>query len=210
MIAGTLVPAARSLLCGFWSRQFLRAFLFATSLAALSVAGASPQHPAPKPVANSQLESLFGQLAKAGSEEEAKPLEDQIQILFLQSGSASIDLLMTRAASAIGSGDMGAARKILASVTKVAPDYAEGWHQRGRLEAVAGDDEGAIISLQRAVRLNPKHFAAMAELGDILAEYGDKRDALGMFRKALAIDKYLPDASREMQQLSRDVEGEKI
>lgn len=188
----------------------MRAFLFAVSLAALSVASAAPQRPARKPSENPQLENLFGQLAKAGSEDEAKPLEDQIQTLFLQSGSASVDLLMTRAAGALGSGDLGTARKILASVTTIAPDYAEGWHQRGKVEAVASDDEGAIISLERAVKLNPRQFAAMAELAGMLAEYGDKRDALGFLRKALAIDKYLPDADREMRQLSREVEGEKI
>ena len=188
----------------------MRSFLFAASLAAFSVAGAAPEHPALRQAANPQLDSLFGQLAKAASEDEAKPIEDQILTRFLQSGSPSVDLLMTRAAGALGSGDIGAARKILAAVTAIAPDYAEGWHQRGKLEAVAGDDEGAIISLHKAVKLNPRQFAAMSELAGILVEYGDKRDALGLLRRALAMDKYLPDAEREMHQLSRDVEGEKI
>jgi Flp pilus assembly protein TadD len=186
----------------------LRAILFAASLAALSVATAAPQRTAPPP--RTQLDNLFGQLSKAGSEEEAKPIEDQILGLFLQSGSPSVDLLMTRAAGALGSGDTGTARRILDSVTAIAPRYAEGWHQRGKLQAIAGDDEGAIVSLGKAVSLNPRQFAAMTELAGILVEYGDKRDALGLFRKALAIDKHLPDAEHEMQQLSREVEGEKI
>ena len=186
----------------------MRAFLFAASLAALSVASAAPQRQAPPPP--TPLDGLFGQLAKAGSEEEAKPIQDQILVLFLQSGSPSVDLLMTRAASALGSGDAGTARRILDSVTVIAPRYAEGWHQRGKLQAIAGDDEGAIVSLGKAVALNPRQFAAMSELGGILVEYGDKRDALRLFRKALAIDKYLPDAEREAQHLSREVEGEKI
>lgn len=191
----------------------MRAFLFAAALGALSVAGATPQHVAPKAVpaaANPELNGLFGQLAKAASEEEAKPIEDQILTFFLQSGSPSVDLLMMRAAEAIGAGDLGTARKILAAITQIAPGYAEGWHQRGKLEAIAGDDEGAIISLQKAVTLNPRQFAAMAELGAILVAYGDKRDALSVLRKALAIDRYLPDVEHEVRQLSHDVEGERI
>jgi Flp pilus assembly protein TadD len=190
----------------------VRSILFAASLAVLSVASAAPQRPSPKPVAaaNPQLEALFGQLASAGSDEDAKPIEDQILTLFLQSGSASIDLLMSRAANAIASGDTDTARKVLDAVTEIAPRYAEGWHQRGKLQAVAGDDEGAIISLQKAVTLNPRQFAAMAELGAILIEYGDKRDALGLLRKALSLDRHLAEVDREVHQLSREVDGEKI
>lgn len=188
----------------------MRAFLFAASLAALSVAGAAPQRPTSPPPPHTQLDNLFGRLAKAGSEEEARPIEDQILDQFLKSGSPSVDLLMTRAAGALGSGDTQTARRILDSVTEIAPHYAEGWHQRGKLQAVAGDDEGAIVSLGKTVELNPRQFAAMTELAGILVEYGDKRDALRLFRKALAVDKYLPDAEHEMHQLSREVEGEKI
>jgi Flp pilus assembly protein TadD len=95
-------------------------------------------------------------------------------------------------------------------VTQIAPGYAEGWHQRGRLQAVAGDDEGAIISLQKAVTLNPRQFAAMAELGAILSEYGDKRDALAVLRKAMALDRHFVGLEPEVHKLTRDVEGERI
>ncbi|HEX3430344.1 MAG TPA: tetratricopeptide repeat protein [Rhizomicrobium sp.] len=191
----------------------MRSVLFALSVAALSVAGASPQ---PNPAKNlvprppSELEALFGQLAKATSPDEARPIEEKILTLFLESGSASVDLLMTRAAAALADGDSDTARKILGVVTQVAPNYAEGWHQRGRLQAVAGDDEGAIVSLQKAVTLNPRQFAALAELGAILSEYGDKRDALTILRKAITLDRHFVGLDQEVQKLSRDVEGERI
>jgi Flp pilus assembly protein TadD len=190
----------------------MRSLLFAMSLAALSVSGAEPHHPtapaAPRTVP--QLDALFGQLSKAGSDEEAKPIEEQILALFLESGSASTDLLMTRAATALAAGDMDTAQQLLAVVTKVAPDYAEGWHQRGKLQALAGDDEDALVSLQKAVTLNPRQFAAMTELGAMLVEYGDKRDALKVLRKAQSLDPHFSDIDREVRQLTRDVEGDRI
>ena len=76
--------------------------------------------------------------------------------------------------------------------------------------SVAGDDEAAIISLQKAVTLNPRQFAAMAELGAILSEYGDKRDALAVLRKAIALDRHFVGLGPEVQKLTRDVEGERI
>ncbi|HEY3636659.1 MAG TPA: hypothetical protein VGK90_00810 [Rhizomicrobium sp.] len=189
----------------------MRFLLFAVSLVALSVSGAAASHPAQQAEKRiPQLDQLFGQLAKAGSAEDAKPIEEQILALFLESGSASVDLLMTRAATALSASDPDTAQQLLTAVTKVAPGYAEGWHQRGKLQALAGDDEGAIVSLQKAVTLNPRQFAAMTELGSILVDYGDKRDALKILRKAQTLDRNFPGIDREVQQLSREVEGEKI
>src|SRR5438552_11793023 len=190
----------------------MRSLVFAVSVAALSIAGAAPQPPGKiqLPRRTPELEALFGQLGKAASPEEARPIEERILALFLESGSASVDLMMTRAAAALADGDANTARKLLDVVTQIAPNYAEGWHQRGRLQAVAGDDEAAIISLQKAVTLNPRQFAAMAELGAILSEYVDKRDALTLLRKAMAIDRHFGGVDRAVEKLTRDVEGERI
>jgi Flp pilus assembly protein TadD len=190
----------------------MRSLLFAMSLAALSVSGATPHHSAAPAAPHTvpQLDALFGRLAKAGTDEEAKPIEDEILALFLESGSASTDLLMTRAATALAANDMDTAQQLLTVVTKVDPDYAEGWHQRGKLQALAGDDEGAIASLEKSVTLNPRQFAAMTELGGILVEYGDKRDALKVLRQAQVLDPHFSDVDREVRQLAREVEGEKI
>jgi Flp pilus assembly protein TadD len=188
----------------------MRSIIFAASLAALSITGAAPPRSAPPPKPVPQLDQLFHQLAAAGTDEQAQPIEDDILALFLESGSASVDLLMTRAAAALASGDMDSARQLLDVITKVAPDYAEGWHQRGKLQAVAGDDEGAIVSLQKAITLNPRQFAAMSELGAILVQYGDKRDALKLLRRAQALNHHLSDVDREVRLLSRQVEGDSI
>jgi tetratricopeptide (TPR) repeat protein len=179
------------------------------SLAVLVSAAAAPNALPPKPPDHS-LNGLFASLAKAGSEDEAKPLERQIEELFLQSNSASVDLLMTRAAAALQAGDADTAKKLLVSVTDIAPNYAEGWHQRAKMEAAANDDTHALVSFQKTVTLNPREFAAQVELGDMLAEYGQKAAALASYRKALAVDPHFEGLDKRVEKLARDVEGEKI
>jgi tetratricopeptide (TPR) repeat protein len=176
-------------------------------VAIASAAFAPPQH---RPPAPSDLDNLFTALAKTRTAEDAKPIETQIQNRFLASGSPSVDLLMTRAAAALAGGDKVVGRKLLDAVTGVAPNYAEGWHQRGKMQADEGDDAGAIISLNKAVTINPRQFEAFAELGEVLLADGDKKDALGQLRKALALDPHLDNLDRQVERLSRDVEGEKI
>ena len=174
-------------------------FLFALMLPA--TAWAAP----PKP-----LDALFAQLHAAESPEDVKPIEEQILALFRQSGSPSVDLLMTRAAAAEAAGDKDTARQLVDAVTDIAANYAEGWHRRALLQAAAGDDQGAMVSLQRAVVLNPRQFEAMEQLGEMLEDYGDKAGALKMYRRAQALDPQLEGLQRHIDALSRAVEGQGI
>jgi len=182
---------------------FIAAMLFATPVFAASA-------PQLAPYAAKQLDKLMSRLAKAGSPEAAKPIEAEVLTLFNQSGSPSIDLLMVRAAAAAHAGDSDTSAKLLESVTDIAPGFAEAWHVRGMIAAAADDDKTAIIYLNRAITLNPRQFQAYADLAGILAAYGDKKQALQYYRKALAIDPYYNGLDKQVQQLARQVEGEKI
>ncbi|HEY1638925.1 MAG TPA: hypothetical protein VGF62_10405, partial [Rhizomicrobium sp.] len=107
-------------------------------------------------------------------------------------------------------GDVATGKKLVASVTGIAPDYAEGWHQRAEMQAEAGDDQGAMFCLSKTVALNPRHFEAMAELAGLIGEYGDKPGALRLYRKALALDPHFDDVARKVRALEHAVEGESL
>jgi tetratricopeptide (TPR) repeat protein len=160
--------------------------------------------------APSEEDKLFTELKKADSPEIAKPIEDKLGQLFRASGSPSVDLLMTRAGSALGQADNATARTLIEAVTHVAPRYAEGWRMRARMQQAANDDAGAMISLQRAVVINPRHFAAMAELGEMLEDYGDKPGALKLYRRVLALDPQMKVAAERAKALTKEVEGQGI
>ena len=177
----------------------LVAFLLALMLPA--AAWAAPPSP---------LDALFAQLHAAPSPEDAKPVEEQILALFRQSGSPSVDLLMSRAAAAETASDKDTARQLVDAVTGIASNYAEGWHRRALLQSGAGDDEGAMVSLQKAIALNPRQFEAAKQLGEMLEAYGDKAGALKMYRRAQALDPQLEGLQRHIDALSRAVEGQGI
>ena len=179
---------------------------FAVFLLAVALPLAAHAAVPTKPV----LETLFDQLKRAESTEDAKPIEEKIGGIFMQSNSASVDLLMSRGAAALQAGDKDTAKKLIEAVTDVAPDYAEGWHQRAGLQRALNDDSGAILSLEHVILLNPRQFAAMYELGTLLEEYGNKAGALKIYRKALEIDPQLDGAQKHIDALTRDVEGQGI
>ncbi|MDE2183930.1 MAG: hypothetical protein KGJ78_13000 [Alphaproteobacteria bacterium] len=156
------------------------------------------------------VDALLAQLKAAQSAEDAKPIEARLDALFLQSGSPSVDLLMSRAAAAEAAGDKDTARKLYDAVVDIAPKYAEGWHRRGLLQSDTNDDAGAMVSLQKAVALNPRQFAALEELGEMLEDYGDKPGALALYRRAQALDPQMEGLQRHIDGLSRAVEGQGI
>lgn len=180
--------------------------LFALSL---PIAAEAVDAPAPPPQSQN-LETLFGQLARASSPEDAKPIEDRIGTIFLRSGSATVDLLMSRAAVAQAAGEKDATKKLVEAVTSVAPDFAEGWHARANFQRATGDDAGAMVSLERTILLNPRQFAVLYELGNMMEDYGNKAAALKLYRKAMELDPQLDGARRHIDALTRDVEGQGI
>jgi tetratricopeptide (TPR) repeat protein len=157
-----------------------------------------------------EIDALFSALARTDNEEDAKAIEDKIMAAFLNSGSPTVDLLMTRAAAALEAHDIDTAKKLIASVTEIKPDFAEAWHQRGIMQAEAGDDQGAMFCLEKAVTLNPRQFEAIAELAGKVEEYGDKPGALKLYRKALALDPHFDDLARKVRALEHEVEGESL
>jgi len=164
----------------------------------------------PQSRGEARIDQLFGQLKQAQTPEDAKPIEEEISVIFMQSGSPSVDLLMTRAESAAAGGDKDAARQILDDVTKIAPDFAEGWHRRAAAQLADDDNEGAMVSLQRVILLNPREFRAMSELADMLDDYGDKSTALKLYRRAIALDPKLRGAGARLKALEVEVEGQRI
>lgn len=173
----------------------------------------APKPPAPKPQAQPKPVSqadLLAQLKAADSPEAARPIEQKLTAMFRPSGSPSVDLLMTRAETAAAAGDKNTARKLVDAITSIAPKYAEGWHVRAAMESAADNDAAAMVSLQKTVHLNPYHFTAMVELGDMLQDYGDEAAALKLFRQALALNPQMEGAQRRVRELARSVEGQDI
>lgn len=170
--------------------------------AALGSAQAQPQ--------KAQLDTWFADLAKAQSAEDAQPIEEKIEAAFRQSGSPSVDLLMSRAKESVAGGDSKTAATIVTAVNKLAPDYAEGWRLRAMLDAAAGEDSAAMLALQKAITLNPRYLGAMTELAGMLEDYGDKAGALKLYRQVQGLSPRNEAATNRIRALSREVEGQGI
>jgi len=162
------------------------------------------------PPAPPTAEELLADLAITENEEDAEDLERRLQTLWSRSGSATADLLFSRSDEALEADDYETAEQLLAELTDLAPNFAEGWHRHAIIELRQENFEEAMTSLRHTLSLQPKHFFAMAELGSILEEFGDTESALAAYREALALNPFIDGLEERVRELTRNVEGQGI
>ncbi|ODR96551.1 hypothetical protein AUC70_14845 [Methyloceanibacter stevinii] len=174
-----------------------------------AIAGAVPPafDPAERPLL---LEGLYERLAQAKSPTEAAPITEAIEELWSMSGSDTVDLLMSRATLFANESDVDLSLAVLDAVVDIAPEEAEAWYLRAKVNVLAGKPERALADLRQALNLDDKHYRAITDLGLVLEQLGAKKEALKAYRQALAVNPYMDDAQAGVDALSREVEGQDI
>lgn len=156
------------------------------------------------------LSDLYAHLATAESANDAGPMVEAIERLWVFSGSPTIDVLLERAAAAAAAKKNDLALKLLDAVVDLAPDFAEGWNRRAYVHYTMNDYERALGDLRRAIALEPNHFKALEGIAQIFKETGRKKAALKAFKELLQINPNAAGAKEAVDELSRDVEGQGI
>jgi tetratricopeptide (TPR) repeat protein len=156
------------------------------------------------------LEFLFEALKAAPDADSAKLVEGRIWALWLASGSDTTDLLMSRVKSAMDNKDNALAIKLLDAVTRLKPDYVEGWNRRATLRFAEKDYGGSLADIREVLGREPRHFGALSGLGVIMQELGEDKLALEAFRRALAVNPNLQRIPDFVKTLSEKVEGRDI
>lgn len=158
---------------------------------------------------SAHLDSLFARLANPDAPD-WEPVQAQIWTAWNQSGSESMDLLSWRATKAMEAKDYATALIHLSDLTRLAPQFAEGWNKRATVYFLQGDFGNSINDIARTLALEPRHFGALSGLGIILDRIGDKEGALEAYRRAIEIHPHLPGATEGIEKLSKEVEGERL
>jgi tetratricopeptide (TPR) repeat protein len=155
------------------------------------------------------LDALFEKLADRENENWERT-QAQIYAAWNRSGSASMDFLAQRADQAVEAEDYDAALVFLNDLTRLAPDFAEGWNKRATVYFLRDEYGSSLGDIARVLELEPRHFGAYSGLGIILDRLGDKKGALEAYRRAVAIHPHLPGAAEGIKKLTREVEGERL
>jgi len=110
-----------------------------------------------------KLDELFVELKQPGRTDWEK-IEDEIGRIWAQSGSPSMDLLLSRGNEALEAEDYATAIEHFSALIDHAPDFAEGWNGRATTYYMIGEYGLSISDVEHVLALNPRHFAALSGL----------------------------------------------
>ncbi len=134
-------------------------------------------------VAASSLDELFKKLKNASNRAEANGISAQIWKLWFLQPNGAVQHLMARAQSARRAG------LLKESITELAPDYVEGWNQRATVNFMLGRNAESVRDIQQVLRIEPRHYGALAGLGLIHMRAKNWKSAIASFERALgAVD----------------------
>jgi tetratricopeptide (TPR) repeat protein len=156
------------------------------------------------------LDFLFGALKAAPDDDTAKAIEERIWAVWVISRSDTTNLLMTRVKTALEQKDTDLAIKLLDAIIKIKPDYVEAWNRRATIYYMNKDYGRALADIREVLKREPRHFGALAGLGLILQDIGDDKQALEVYRRALAIYPRLQRIPDLVKRLQEKVEGRDI
>jgi tetratricopeptide (TPR) repeat protein len=156
------------------------------------------------------LDALFVRLRNAGDPGDAQRIAASIERVWLQSDSDTANLLMQRATVSMQVRQYPLALSLFDKLVALEPDWAEAWNQRATTRFLAGDNDGAMADINQVLKLEPRHFGALAGMGMILQGAGLGKSALEIFKKALGIYPLAPEIQRLVEKLTREIEGEDI
>jgi len=159
---------------------------------------------------SARLDGLFNELKRAGNEASAQRISRLIRQQWSQSGSATIDLLMIRANKAVETKKYDAALDYLDEIVTLAPAYAEGWNLRATVHFAGDDYRRAMADIDRVLRLEPRHFGAMAGMAAILKATGHNEAAAAAYERLLDIYPMMREAQTEFGKLADDMAGQGI
>ena len=168
----------------------------------------TPQPP-PKTKAE-RLDKLFSDLKRERNEKAAERIANQIYLVWSDSGSASIDLMMQWSQKAVEDQKFDGALDFLDEVVTLQPDFVEGWNRRATVNFLMKNYAKSMADIDRVLELEPRHFGALSGLAQIMADTGRKEQALKAWQRVLDIYPMLRNAQQQVSTLSEDLAGESI
>jgi tetratricopeptide (TPR) repeat protein len=161
-------------------------------------------------VQSRMLDDLFARLQRAPDQSEAQALALAIRHLWFQTRSDTASLLMQRALKSIQESRYPLALSLLDKIVTLEPRWAEAWNQRATARFLADDAEGAMADIDQVMKLEPRHFGALAGMGAILQRDGQDKQALQIYSKSLSIYPLQPDLQKAVEKLKLTVQGRDI
>lgn len=187
-------------------------FLFALAVMVgpvFSSAAFAQQCPASADV-SVELEGLFAQAQNAKDFREGQAASDAMWKVWLRAPDDAAQAVLERGMAARGSFYFVEAFSQFTRLTEYCPEYAEGWNQRAYISFLREDYEAALVDLDRALELQPRHVAAQSGRGLTLMNLGRIAEARTQMLEAVENNPWLSEKALLAKGAPLGIQGDDI
>lgn len=157
-----------------------------------------------------RLVELFDDLRKVTGYLQARTIEQEIWSIWLTASDPAVNRLMAEGVDAMAAQDFKTALADFNEITKLAPDFAEGWNKRATVLYLMGDFQGSLADVDKTLALEPRHFGALSGLGLINTALEREEEAIAAFEKALEVNPHMPGVIANIEYVKQRLKNKEI
>ena len=137
---------------------------------------------------NLNVENLLNKLQIAETNDVAKKIREQIWNKWIYAVPKNAQQNLKYALGEFNSGRLLSAEKAFTDLIKKYPNYTEGWNKRATIRYMLNDLEGSLNDIDSVLKLQPRHFGAIAGSGLIYIKKKNYEKALSFYKSLDKID----------------------
>lgn len=150
-----------------------------------------------------RLDMLFTTLRHPDSDAEA--VEDLIWDTWMSHRNAAAAKVLDKAVDDIAHNCLDIAETRLVRLLRLCPDYAEAWNKLPVVLYLTGRDEECTCAITRTLSLEPRHFGALCQFGELLLSDEDAEGATLAFLTARRFHPRSSPAAERLRQIAPDL-----
>jgi tetratricopeptide (TPR) repeat protein len=125
--------------------------------------------------------------------------------IWMQAPDSRAQDLLDRGIAQMRAFDYGGSIATLGNLIDYCPDFAEGWNQRAFAAFLSGDHESALVDLDRALSIDPRHVPALSGKALTLMHLGRNDEAQLVLRDAVTLNPWLGERALLTIPLGTDI-----
>ncbi len=147
------------------------------------------------PDVTAELQELITRANAAENFREGRDVTEAMWRVWLRAPDEAAQAVLDRGMARRDSYDLNGAYQDFTRLAEYCPDYAEGWNQRAFISYLRDDFAQALVDLDRALVLQPRHVAAQSGRGLTLMKLGRIDEARAQMLAAVANNPWLSEAA---------------
>lgn len=155
------------------------------------------------PTNTPELDALFAKLRRAQEGRERRETTQRIWAIWCSHDDVAAADAMRTVVEAFDTGELAQVEETLDTMVGRWPGWAEAWNKRATLHFVANRHVESLDDIARTLEREPRHFGALAGLGQICLGCGDLTSAMLAFERVLTIDPGVRDVKQAVAMLRK-------